>query len=136
MTRGESPRSPLSAQLFAVCCPTPWHACARWPASGSCSPSTGTMIRGYKMHVKLILNFGRSLQLCCLTLRRQTVLFFSPCHLLASTLRSVPAWIMLCQCILSSQSSFSFWPYPLSPGLAISVLVCLDFAFIYTYCFM
>ena len=55
-------------------------------------------------------------------------------HLLtisASTLRSVPA----CQPhanvfgLPPSQSSSGFWPYPLSPGLAISALVCLDFAF-------
>ncbi len=33
--------------------------------------------------------------------------------------------------LLPSQSSSGFWPYPLSPGLAISAfpLVCLDFAF-------
>ena len=50
----------------------------------------------------------------------------------ASTLRSVPAWIMTCQCFRGlppSQSSSGFWPYRLSPGLAISALVCLDFAF-------
>ena len=28
-----------------------------------------------------------------------------------------------------SQASSGFWPYRLSPGLAISALVCLDFAF-------
>ena len=32
-------------------------------------------------------------------------------------------------CLLPSQSSSGFWPYPLSPGLAISALVCLDFSF-------
>ena len=31
--------------------------------------------------------------------------------------------------ILPSQSASGFWPYPLSLGLAISPLVCLDFAF-------
>ena len=32
-------------------------------------------------------------------------------------------------CLLPSQSPSGFWPYPLSLGLAISTLVCLDFAF-------
>ena len=45
--------------------------------------------------------------------------------LFASTLRSVSAWIMTYQCFLPSQSASGFWPYPLSPGLAISALVCL-----------
>ncbi len=35
---------------------------------------------------------------------------------------------MTCQCF-RFRSSYGFWSYPLSPGLAISVLVCLDFAF-------
>ena len=30
---------------------------------------------------------------------------------------------------LPCQPSSGFWPYPLSPGLTISALVCLDFAF-------
>ena len=50
-------------------------------------------------------------------------------HLSASSLCSMPARIMACQCPLLYQSSSGFWPYPLSPGLAISALVCLDFAF-------
>ena len=49
----------------------------------------------------------------------------STAHLSASTLHSVPAWIMTCQSFLSS----GFLPYPLSPGLAVSALVCFDFAF-------
>ena len=49
-------------------------------------------------------------------------------HLSAS---SVPAWIMTCQCVQlpPSQLSSSFWPYPVSPCLTISALVCLDFPF-------
>ena len=54
---------------------------------------------------------------------------FSPSHLCASTFHSMPARIMTCQCFLSSQSSSGFLPYRLSPGLAISALVCLDFTF-------
>ena len=50
-------------------------------------------------------------------------------HLSASTISSVAARIMTCQCFLPSQSSSGFLPYPLSPGLTISALVCLDFTF-------
>ena len=54
-------------------------------------------------------------------------------HLSASTLSSMLAWFMTCQCFLSSAISIllsGFWPYPLSLlGLAFSALVCLDFAF-------
>ena len=32
-------------------------------------------------------------------------------------------------CLLPSQSSSGFWSYPLSPGLAISALFCLDLVF-------
>ena len=32
-------------------------------------------------------------------------------------------------CLLLSHLSSGFWPYPLSPGLAISALACLDFVF-------
>ena len=31
--------------------------------------------------------------------------------------------------VSTSRQSFGFWPYPLSPGLAISALVCLDFTY-------
>ena len=44
----------------------------------------------------------------------------------------LPARIMICLdvfCLLPSQLSSGFLPYLLSPGLAISALVCLEFAF-------
>ena len=46
--------------------------------------------------------------------------FFSPSHLSASTLRSVRALIMTCQCLRSSAISvvICFWPYRFSPALA------------------
>ena len=50
--------------------------------------------------------------------------FFSP---FPSTFSSVPDMPMFC--LLQSWSSSGFWPYRLSPGLAISALVCLDLAF-------
>ena len=49
-----------------------------------------------------------------------------PLHAILCRLESLHANVF---CILPSQSSSDFWPYPLSPGLAISALVCLDFAF-------
>ena len=50
---------------------------------------------------------------------------FSPSHLYSS----FRAGLVRVFGFLPSQWSSGFWPYRLSPGLAISALVCLDFAF-------
>ena len=56
----------------------------------------------------------------------QWLLTYPPLHFVVCRLGS---WHTNVFCLLPSQSSSGFWPYPLSPGLAISALVCLDFAF-------
>ena len=55
-----------------------------------------------------------------------TFLTFPPLRIVVCRLQS---WHAHVYCLLPSPSSSGFLPYPLSPGLAISALVCLDFAF-------
>ena len=54
------------------------------------------------------------------------LLTFLPLHFVVGRLESPHANVF---CLQPSQSSSGFLLYPLSPGLAISALVCLDFAF-------
>ena len=53
-------------------------------------------------------------------------LAYPPLHFVVCRLES---WHASVFCLPPSRSSSGFWPYPLSPGLAISALVCLYFAF-------
>ena len=51
---------------------------------------------------------------------------YSPLHIVVCRLGSCHA---VAFGLLPTQSSSGLWPYPLSPGLAVSALVCLDFVF-------
>ncbi len=70
--------------------------------------------------------FGFNLELCFHRLWDFILLTYPPLYFVVCRLWS---WHDNVFGLLPSQSSSGFWPYRLSPGLAISALVCLDFAF-------
>ena len=79
------------------------------------------VIKNNKMLWKFDLQFNDYVQF-----QHDILLPFPPLHFVVCWLRT---WHVSVFSPLPSLSSSGFWPYCLPPGLAISALVCLDFAF-------